>query len=182
VAAVAAVIVVAVVVIAVVLANHNNGTTSSALQTSSTEPSSDSDQSSAPAPALPADPEADALQQLQQLAAGDRPLISAQLADHWIPQLSSKRPGIVDPETPGVVWNNALTLQEHQRLRQQYDAKLLWSGDWPTANFAAPDFWITVVPAPYDDSDGALSWCTSHSLDADHCYAQLLSAGRTAHN
>jgi eukaryotic-like serine/threonine-protein kinase len=182
VATVAAVIVVAAVVIAVVLANHNTGTTSSALQTTSTESSGDSNQASAPAPTAPADPEADALQQLHQLADGDRSFVTAQLADHWVPQLSSKRPGIVDPETPGVVWNNQLTLQEHLRLRQQYNAKLIWSGDWPSANFAAPDYWVTIAAVTFDDSASALSWCTSQGLDADHCYGQLLSAGSTAHN
>ncbi|MFZ3302178.1 MAG: hypothetical protein WA227_00820 [Mycobacterium sp.] len=178
VATVAAVVVVAVVVIAVVLANHNTGTTSSALQTSSTESSF----AAAPPPAPPADPEADALQQLHQLADGDRSFVTAQLADHWVPQLSSKRPGIVDPETPGVVWNNQLTLQEHLRLRQQYNAKLILSGDWPSANFAAPDYWVTIAAVPFDDSASALSWCTSQGFDADHCYGQLLSAGSTAHN
>jgi eukaryotic-like serine/threonine-protein kinase len=182
VAAVAVVLVVAAIVIAVVLVNHNTGTTSSALQTTSTESSGDSNQASAPAPTAPADPEADALQQLHQLADGDRSFVAAHLADHWVPQLSSKRPGIVDPETPGVVWNNQLTLQEHLRLRQQYNAKLIWSGDWPSANFAAPDYWVTIAAVTFDDSASALSWCTSQGLDADHCYGQLLSTGSTAHN
>ena len=53
-----------------------------------------------------ADPET-ALQQLQQLAAGDRPFVSAQLADRWIPQLSSKhstQPWTHDSED-GVVYD-----------------------------------------------------------------------------
>ena len=48
------------------------------------------------------DPESASLQQLQLLASGDRSFVSSALASRWIPQLSSKRPGIVDD---GVVWD-----------------------------------------------------------------------------
>ena len=55
---------------------------------------------------VPMDPE----EQLRQIANGDRPFVSVRLADRWVPQLSSKRPGVVDQ---GIVWDNATTLQEH---------------------------------------------------------------------
>ena len=86
-AAIAAVIAVVGAGIAVVLGHHNTGTTSSAPSSSTTPSSSDSDRSSTPTTTTPIDPEADALQQLQQLAAGDRHLVASQLADRWIPQL-----------------------------------------------------------------------------------------------
>jgi serine/threonine-protein kinase len=123
------------------------------------------------------------LQQLRQIAADDRPFVSAQLADRWVPQLSSKRPGVADD---GVVWNNTLTLQQHLRLRQQYpDVRLLWSGDWSTFN--VPDFWVTIAGITFPDSAGALAWCRSQDLDPDHCYAKLVSTthpipGSTAFN
>lgn len=131
----------------------------------------------------PADPEAAALQRLRQRARSDRPFVAAELADHWVPQLSSKRPGVVDE---GVVWNNAMILQEHLDLREQYrDVRLLWSGDWST--FSAPDYWVTVVGITYPDASGALAWCRSHGFDRDHCVAKLISAthpvpGSTAYN
>jgi serine/threonine-protein kinase len=84
------------------------------------------------------------------------------------------------------VWDNVQTLQEHLRLRQQYGAKLLWSGDdWST--FDAPNYWVTIAPITFRDASGALLWCTSHGLDSDHCYAKLVStthgaAGSTAFN
>ena len=53
-------------------------------------------------------------QQLRQFAADDRDVVRSERSDLWVPQLSSKRPGVVDE---GLVWNNALTLQEHLRLR-----------------------------------------------------------------
>ena len=111
-----------------------------------------------------------AAQQLRQLVSGDRPYISANLADHWVPQLSSKRPGVVDD---GQVYNNVLILQEHLRLRQGYNAKLIWSGD--SSTFDGADWWITVVPVTFGDPTGALGWCRQNGLDRDHCYAKLVS-------
>jgi len=176
VAAVAAVIAVAAVVIAVVLGHHNASTTSSA-PNSYTQPTNGFDQSSTPTPTLtaPVDPEADALQQLQQLAAGDRPFVASQLADRWIPQLSSKHstePWTFDSED-GTEYHSQQTLQEYQRLRQQYGAKLLWSGDWTT--YDHPDYWVTVVPITFSEPSGVLDWCTTNGRDPDHCTAQMVS-------
>jgi serine/threonine-protein kinase len=125
----------------------------------------------------------EAEQQLRQIANGDSPFVAAELADHWVPQLSSKRPGIVDD---GVVWDNAMTLQEHLDRRQRDpDVRLLWSGDWST--FSAPNFWVTLVGMTFPDSAGALAWCRSQNLDRDHCIAEVVSTtlpvqGSTAYN
>ncbi|WP_343601374.1 serine/threonine-protein kinase [Mycobacterium sp.] len=125
----------------------------------------------------------DAEQRLREIADEDRPFVAATLADHWVPQLSSKRPGVVDQ---GVVWDNTMTLQEHLDLRQRYpDVRLLWSGDWST--FSAPDFWVTVVGVAFPDAAGPLAWCRAQALDRDHCIAKLISTthtveGSTAYN
>ncbi len=123
-----------------------------------------------------------ALAQLRQIAADDRYLVTSNAEDLWVPQLSSKRPGVVDD---GLVWNNALTLQEHLRLRRQYDAKLLWSGDWSVFN--GSNWWVTIAPITFATSDGALQWCRSEGFDRDHCLAKLVStthgtSGSTALN
>jgi len=169
------VIAVAAFIIAAGLGHHSTGTTASAPNTYTNPPSSYADQSSTPTPTPPANPEADALQQLQQYAAGDRSLVLAQLSDRWIPQLSSKHstePWTFDSED-GTEYRNEQTLQEHLRLRQQYGAKLLWSGDWTT--YDHPDYWVTVVPETFSDPSGVLSWCTSNGRDPDHCTAQMVS-------
>jgi serine/threonine-protein kinase len=125
----------------------------------------------------------DPAQQLHQIANDDRSYVRTQLADRWVPQLSSKRPGVVDN---GVVWDNAMTLQEHLTLRQRYpNARLLWSGDWST--FSGPDFWVTVAGITFADSAGPLAWCRSQGFDRDHCAAKLISTthpepGSTAYN
>lgn len=99
----------------------------------------------------------DPAQQLRQIANGDKSFVSAVLADYWVPQLSSKRPGVVDN---GLVWDKAMTLQEHLQLRQRYpNVRLLWSGDWST--FSAPDFWVTVIGITFGDSAGALFLLTA---------------------
>lgn len=141
-------------------------------------------QTAAPAPpqAPRVDPDAAALHQLRQIAEADRPYVSALLADVWIPQLSSKRPGVVDD---GVVWDNARTLQEYLGNQQRFGAKLLWSGDWST--FSASNYWVTVAPVTFNSPEGALNWCTSQGFDSWHCLAKLVStthpiAGSTATN
>jgi serine/threonine protein kinase len=136
---------------------------------------------STPAPP-PVDPEVSSYQQLRQIADGDRAALAKQAADLWVPQLSSKRPGVFDE---GHVWDNVQTLQEYLRLQQQYGAILLWSGDWST--FDDSNYWVTIAPITFNNASGALIWCTSHGLDSDHCYAKLVStthsaAGSTAHN
>jgi hypothetical protein len=135
-----------------------------------------------PAP-VPADSESASLTQLRAFANADRPFVVSQLADRWVPQVSSKRFGMV---AEGRTWNNAAILSEHQQLRQQYPAaRLLWSGDW--SSFSAGDFWVTVAGVSFPDSAGALAWCRSYRPDPDHCYAKLVSTthpveGSTAYN
>ncbi len=145
-------------------------------ESSSTVRPSQASSNANPAPQDPA-------QELRQIASDDRPWVSAQIADRWVPQLSSKRPGVVDN---GQVWDNAMTLQEHLQLRQRYpNVKLLWSGDWST--FSAPDFWVTIAGITFADSSGALAWCRVQGFDRDHCAAKIVStthpvAGSTAYN
>ena len=125
----------------------------------------------------------DPLQELRQIAHDDRPFVSVELADRWVPQLSSKRPGVVDN---GKVWDNAMTLQEHLQLRQRYPGvRLLWSADWST--FSAPDFWVTIAGITFGNSAGALAWCRNQGFDRDHCAAKVVSTthpvdGSTAYN
>jgi serine/threonine-protein kinase len=186
---VGAAVVIAIIVGAIILSkSHDSGSQASSATTSPTYASAAATAPSYATPtyasptfaSAPADPDAAALAKLQQLAAGDREFVATNLAERWVPQLSSKRPGVFDD---GITYNNASTLQEHMRLRNKYNGKLLWSGDW--ANFDATNFWVTVAPYTFNDSDSALAWCRAENLDADHCYAGVVSAthsGRTAHN
>ena len=121
--------------------------------------------------------------QLRAIAASDQPIVLNGLADRWVPQLSSKWPGLV---AEGSTWTNAMILNEHQQLRGRYsNVRLLWSGNWST--FSDSSFWITIAGTGFATADQALAWCTSNGFDRDHCYAKLIStshpvAGSTAYN
>jgi serine/threonine-protein kinase len=131
------------------------------------------------------DSEAASLQQLQELANTDRPLVDNWLTSQhpWVPQLSSKKLGTFDN---GMSYNYGRILQDFLQLRQQYpSAHLLRSGDWST--FDSPDYWVTVADWAYPTASGALAWCRNEGLDNNHCYAKLVSTthgvdGSTAHN
>ncbi|MFI6165469.1 hypothetical protein ACIBCN_01665 [Nocardia sp. NPDC051052] len=115
--------------------------------------------------------EAMSLAGLQSTAEADRSTVLPDLADRWVPQLSSKRFGLV---AEGVTWHHAEILREHLLLRQQYpNIRLLWSGAWSTFN--SPDFWITIAGTAYQTPEGAIQWCADHGFDRDHCYAKLIS-------
>lgn len=119
-------------------------------------------------------PDDAALTALADLATADRGYIRQNLADWWIPQISSKRTGLV---AEGMTWTPGDILREHLALRQRYgDVRLIWSGDWQT--FSGPDWWVTVVGDPSSGPDLALNWCVSARLDVDHCYAKVVSANR----
>lgn len=120
----------------------------------------------------PAIPEVNdpAPQVLRGQADADRPVVTAWAMNRWVPQLSSKQPGSRDD---GVIWTDDSIWDEHTTLRQKYDAKLLWSGDWPKT-FKRPDFWVTVAGMSYPDRASAQAWCDAHGRDADHCFPTLI--------
>lgn len=159
--------------------------TGSASSAAPADPAAGSKTSTAAGPAPPptGDSESASLDALRAIANADRPFVTGQLADRWVPQLSSKRPGLV---ADGITWDNSATLREHLKLRLQYpEVRLLWTGDWST--FSEPDFWVTVAGVTFPDAGGALAWCRDHSLDREHCYAKLVSTthpidGSTAFN
>ena len=181
---VAGVAVALIVLIAIITAVSNSGPNTTALTTTTTSASNwDTTYTTTTTTTteLPLNDDS-ALTQLRQLAASDRTFILSNLTDRWIPQLSSKRPGVTDD---GIVYDNVSTLQEHQRLRARYDAKLIWTGDWST--FDDPNWWVTIAPVSFFTAEGALEWCVQNHFDADHCYAKLVSIthpvnGSTAHN
>lgn len=125
-------------------------------------------------PASQPDVETASGNQLRAIAASDRPMVLATIANTWVPQLSSKRLGLV---AEGRRWTHSAILAEHQSLRQAYPgARLLWSGDWST--FSESNFWVTIAGATFPTADGALAWCRSNEFDRDHCFAKLVSTTR----
>jgi hypothetical protein len=119
----------------------------------------------------PGDPtEADAHAELNAIVDADRQAVES-LVGWWVPQLSSKRPGL---EADGITYDHREILRDFRRTQTSHpDALLLYSGDY--TSFKYGDFWITVVPYPYDNGASANSWCDSESIPADGCYAKLIS-------
>ncbi|KUI22725.1 hypothetical protein AU193_10495 [Mycobacterium sp. GA-1285] len=122
-------------------------------------------------PAPQPDVETTSGNQLRAIAASDKPLVLADLADSWVPQVSSKWVGLV---AEGRTWTQSAILAEHQQLRQTYPGvRLLWSGDWST--FSDSNFWVSIVGPSFPTSEGALAWCRNAGRDRDHCFAKLVS-------
>lgn len=116
------------------------------------------------------DPDA-ALNQLSRQISLDRPQVQSELAEAWVPQLSSKRPGTV---ADGISYGYIDILKDHLALRStSHRARLVWSGDW--SSFREGDFYVTVATMPFRTSAEVNAWCDQQTLDSDHCFAKRLS-------
>ena len=170
-----AVAVVAVLVAVLAIANRAPSPTSAGTVAIAAQAPSLETTAAAPASAaVSTDPQS----QLGSLAASDSATIEG-LAGSWVPQLSSKRPGVI---ADGRSYDAAAILAEHQALRSTYPgARLLWSGDF--ANYRGRDFWVTVLAEPMSDAASANAWCDAQNLDGEHCYAvRLTHSGGPAGN
>ncbi|MCA1005677.1 PQQ-like beta-propeller repeat protein [Rhodococcus hoagii] len=108
---------------------------------------------------------------LREQADADAPFVRSDLADRWVPLLSSKQPGLV---ADGLTWNNAEILREHLDLRLRYpEVRLMWSGDWST--FTERDWWVTAAGVTFPTPEGANAWCDSKGFATEHCFAKLVS-------
>ncbi len=103
---------------------------------------------------------------LHEQARIDAPVIAAQAVGYWLPQISSKQPGL---PAEGRIWDCAAIWAEHASMRTSYNAKLLYSGDWPST-FKRADFWVTIAGTTYATQSDAQGWCYLHNMDADHCF------------
>lgn len=111
-----------------------------------------------------------ALDQLTAQISLDRPEVARELAEAWVPQLSSKRSGLV---VDGISYDYTDILKDHLALRSTYSARLVWSGDWST--FREKDFYVTMAAVPFSTPADANAWCESHAIDSDNCFAKRLS-------
>ena len=107
---------------------------------------------------------------LNSQVSADRAAVEA-VVDYWVPQLSSKRLGLVNG---GTTYGYEEIWEDFIAIRSRFpDARLLWSADF--TSFRYKDFWITIVATPYADGAAANSWCDSHAIGPDDCYAKRLS-------
>lgn len=122
----------------------------------------------------PPDPEAEALQALEDQVDSDRSLVEADLAGTWVPQISSKALGITD-EVTGITYGTYESiLQDHLHWRGRFDVALIDSADFASFDFGT-DFYVTVAVEPFPTSDGAIQWCDQHALSSNDCFAKFIS-------
>ena len=109
---------------------------------------------------------------LRELADADHYEVQTSLENRWIPQIGSKRVGLV---AEGITWTTVDILRNHLEFRQRYDdVRLVWSADWTTFN--SPDFWVTIVAEAFGTADQANRWCDSNGIDAFNCFAKMISS------
>jgi hypothetical protein len=128
----------------------------------------------AAAPAEPAYGSVDGVAEavLKELRDSDFSTVRNGLSNRWVPQVSSKRVGLV---IDGKTWTNADILRDHLALRQRFSgARLVWSGQWST--FSDPDFWVTVVGPPLPFAEDANRWCDANGFDVNDCFAKFISS------
>lgn len=111
-----------------------------------------------------------ALDRLTRQISLDRPQVQRELAEAWVPQLSSKNLGIT---VNSVSYGYPEILDDHLALRSTYSAWLVWSGDWST--FGRGDFYVTVAPVSFSTPAEANAWCDRQAIDSDNCFAKRLS-------
>ncbi|WP_254896910.1 zinc ribbon domain-containing protein [Amycolatopsis sp. Hca4] len=94
-----------------------------------------------------------------------------ELVGWWVPQLSSKRVGLlVEGRRFGVedVWS------DFQGLKSKYPGALLLSSD-DFVSFGKPGFWVTVERTTFASGEEANSWCEAQGIGPDDCYAKRLT-------
>ncbi|MFY2788554.1 hypothetical protein [Rhodococcus sp. MALMAid1271] len=108
---------------------------------------------------------------LRAIADTDKPMIIRDVGERWVPQLSSKRNGLV---AEGITWNSSEILRDHLELRSRFpQVKLMWSAEWNV--FSYDDFWVTIAGIEFSTPDAANNWCSSNGLSRDNCLAKLVS-------
>ncbi|MEZ7240284.1 hypothetical protein QYS60_21265 [Rhodococcus sp. GXMU-t2271] len=111
---------------------------------------------------------------LRSIADTDRQDIRRNLVDRWVPQISSKRPGLF---AEGISWTDSEILREHMALRLRFpQATLVWTGDWST--FTEGNWWVTIVGITFVTGEDANRWCRENGLGPEHCFAKLVSTTR----
>jgi hypothetical protein len=145
--------------------------------TTTTEPSttttaSTTTSTSTPSTTTTLTPAEQAHQDLLDLQASSRSRVE-QVVDTWVPQVSSKYVGL---QADGITYDEAAIVADHRAWRARFPQEqvaLLWSGDY--TSFKQGNIWVTVVIESYPTSEGAKAWCDQAGLDADNCYAKLIS-------
>lgn len=93
------------------------------------------------------------------------------LVGQWVPQLSSKRDGLV---ADGITYDDDAILAHYSSLlARDPSAVMLYSGDWSVFN--GSDYWVAVHPQGFSTAAAANAWCDAQGYSTDDCFAKKLS-------
>ncbi|WP_051198717.1 hypothetical protein [Gordonia shandongensis] len=124
----------------------------------------------------PTDTEDAAAARIAQQIGQDSVALRGDLNNTWAAQLSAKRPGL---EAEGRRWDNRSIWAEFVDFRSRYpQVKMLDSSQWPV--FSESGWLVSVSAQRFPTPQSAIAWCRSNGLDADHCFAKLISTSRSA--
>jgi hypothetical protein len=116
------------------------------------------------------------LHQLTAIAKQDQAAVRGLAEKYWIPILSSKKVGIVDPkdaEFPNRSYTNKMILQNFNYWHSRYASALLLKSS--SYSSLTPGYWIIILNRPYSAAGDVISWCKAQGLNDDNCDATLLS-------
>lgn len=101
------------------------------------------------------------------------------LVGQWVPQISSKRLGLV---VDGVTFGYPEIMADFQTLKARYPQAFMVKSDDYT-NFSGKDFWVTLVATSFGTADETNAWCDQQGFAEQDCYAsRLMHTGGPAGN
>ncbi|WP_172191610.1 hypothetical protein [Actinomyces faecalis] len=106
--------------------------------------------------------------------AKDYDTIVSRVNGTWVPQISSKRPGLV---LDGETWDNRMVWEHYLRTRAVYPKALLLNSDSWSVFDAGGHWWVIIVAEPYPTPEGANGWCDAQGISKDDCFAKQISVG-----
>lgn len=101
------------------------------------------------------------------------------LVGQWVPQISSKKLGLV---VNGVTFGYPEIAADFQSLKARFPQAILVNSD-DYANFSGKDFWVTMDATTFGTADEANQWCDQQGFAQQDCYAsRLMHTGGPAGN
>ena len=165
------------VLVAVFATRHHSGTAASA--SAATGPASavaGSASASASATAVKSATAQPPLEELIAIAEQDKTTVQGLAEHYWVPVLSSKKVGTVDPrdaEFPNRSYTNRMILENFNYWRSRYSSALLVQSS--SYSSLVPGYWVIILNQPHSAPGDVISWCKAQGLNDDNCDATLLS-------
>jgi cytoskeletal protein RodZ len=117
-----------------------------------------------------------ALTELTTIAAQDQSAVERLAENYWIPLISSKEVGTIDPndaEFPSDPYTIRMILENYRFWQARFPGALLLQSS--AFSSQKPGYWEVVLDRPAASSAAVLAFCAMQGLNADDCDAEKLS-------